>query len=243
MTRQVTMCFRKLWWYGVYFACKLTSIYKPQPSIVLSFSPEMTSPTTSGRQQIEQRVNFRSCSSCDFSITAQPISKKVYCFVNNGSSASFAVVQVIGRFCFMAPKLGPKRTYCSQGVTQLADYAAFLQNCRSQQLANSLHGSPESLYIVTGNDVIEYVQSTANSVNAAGAPPNSSPGNIFPNLPSRNSLFITAENDATIYFRSAARRIITPMFNYFCRLCRRRVSYCPPIGGLSCFIFIMNYLS
>ena len=51
----------------------------------------MTSQTTSGRQQTAKRVNFWSCSGRDFSITAQPISKRfTILFVHNCSSVSFA---------------------------------------------------------------------------------------------------------------------------------------------------------
>ena len=35
------------------------------------------------------------------------------------------------------------------------------------------------------------------------------------NLPSRNTLYITAENDTKSYFRSAVNRMITPMFIHF----------------------------
>ena len=73
------------------------------------------------------------------------------------------------------------------------------------------------------------------------------------------SIYIVTENDVIGYFRSAANRIITPLFNHFCRhgwicvvthqtttgtylsattvalICVVAFRTAPPIGGLSCF--------
>ena len=47
-----------------------------QPPIVFTFLLEMTSPATSGPQQIAQTCSLGSCSGREFSITVQPILKK-----------------------------------------------------------------------------------------------------------------------------------------------------------------------
>ena len=85
--------------------------------------------------------------------------------------------------------------------------------------------------LCTRNDVIGYFRSATNGVNATGTTADFSVrkydfldylGNWrslqLQNLPSRNSLYITGENDATSYFRSAANRKITQMFIIFAAL-------------------------
>ena len=110
--------------------------------------------------------------------------ERVYCFINNGSSASFAVVQVIINFCFLTQKcfLTPKMRPNGRTVVNSVNKWLILILWKSAEAINSHIRSiivPKSLYIVAGNDVIGCFRSTTNSDNTTGATANFSVRNIF----------------------------------------------------------------
>ena len=70
----------------------------------------------------KQRNTFGSYTGRHFSITVQPILKKVYRFGNRDSSASFPLLQPIRNFCSLTQKMGLQWAYRRLCVTQMADF-------------------------------------------------------------------------------------------------------------------------
>ena len=66
--------------------------------ILSTATPDMTSLSISGRQQIAKRVNFGSFLGRDFSITAQPILKKVYSLGNCDQGVHFLFCKLLDIF-------------------------------------------------------------------------------------------------------------------------------------------------
>ena len=63
-----------------------------QPTNVCTFRVEMTSQSTSGRQQIAHTCQFWATLLSWFLYNSSTDFEKVYCFVNNGSSTAFAIL-------------------------------------------------------------------------------------------------------------------------------------------------------
>ena len=82
-----------------------------------TFPPEITSQSTSSRQQITQTCQFWVMFGSRFVDKGSTDFEEIYSVVNNGSSASFVVMQVVRHFCFLTPKVGPKWTYRDQCFT------------------------------------------------------------------------------------------------------------------------------
>ena len=130
----------------------------------------MTSQSISRRQQIAQMCQFWVMFGSQFLDNGLTDFETVPCFINNGSTSSLAVVQVVIHFCFLTPKCDKKDVPGS--ATYISSLFRF--SGTTTEASNSQIRSLLIMKNLTGYDVIGY-------------------------------------------FRSAANRIITPMFNPFWR--------------------------
>ena len=85
-------------------------------------TPDLTSLSTSSRQQIVQTCKFWAIFGSRFSITLQRILKKVNSFGNCDSKGSVSLVQHIRHVCSLSPKMGLKWAYRRLRVTQMGDF-------------------------------------------------------------------------------------------------------------------------
>ena len=94
---------------------KFTTMY---PRTVLTVPQEMTSQSTSGRQQIVQTCKCGVMFGSRFLDKSSTDSEKVHSFGTSDSRASFLLMQPIRHFCSLTPKMGLELAYRRLRITQ-----------------------------------------------------------------------------------------------------------------------------